>query len=226
MTMNNCLKLKDVFKSFVDSDNFIFKRISTTALWYNATLDFEYLYSHSGDKFISPLVQKLLSNDNTITTVNLDKLANVIKNRYLEKWNKVVTALKDNYNPLENYNMVEVETPNITRAKHTETNVDMTVSGNANSQSNIYGFNTTSEDGVPNASANGNNSTRTFGDDEGNYSDVTDTETGTKRLVRNGNIGVTTSQQMLEQELEIRKNLIEEIMFEDVDKILTLDIYE
>lgn len=42
---------------------------------------------------------------------------------------------------------------------------------------------------------------------------------------RSGNIGVTTTQQMLLQEYELRKNNFFEQVFEDVDKYLTLSIY-
>ena len=53
----------------------------------------------------------------------------------------------------------------------------------------------------------------------------TETETGTETLTRHGNIGVTTSQQMLESEIKLRQyNFIEE-MYKDIDSILCLKIY-
>lgn len=47
----------------------------------------------------------------------------------------------------------------------------------------------------------------------------------TRTLKRHGNIGVTTSQQMIESELELRKKNFFEIVFRDVDNYLTLAIY-
>ena len=77
--MNNCLRMKDIFKSYVDLDDFIFKRIKTShnnIKYYTDTLDFEYIYSHSGNKYISPLVKNLLEDDNTIFERDpLEKLA-------------------------------------------------------------------------------------------------------------------------------------------------------
>ena len=226
--MDNCLKLKDIFKSYVDLDDFIFKRIKTShnnIKYYTDTLDFEYIYSHSGNKYISPLVEKLLKDDNTITTLNLNKLVNIIYNKFNDKWGRLFDVLTEKYEPLENYNMYEIETPNIKREKTTGTNVDMNVDGSGSNQSNVFGFNTSSDKGVPNAIAEGETSSNTIGNEENNFTNIIENENGNKVLERNGNIGVTSSQQLLEQEIEVRKNNIYNIMYEDLDDILTLSIY-
>ena len=44
-------------------------------------------------------------------------------------------------------------------------------------------------------------------------------------LKRSGNVGVTTSQQMAQSEIELWKWLYFEDVFKDLDKILTLDTY-
>lgn len=44
-------------------------------------------------------------------------------------------------------------------------------------------------------------------------------------LYRHGNIGVTTNQQMITEEIALRKNFFFEIVFADIDKYLTLKIY-
>lgn len=53
-----------------------------------------------------------------------------------------------------------------------------------------------------------------------------DTETGTRNLTRSGNIGVTTSQQMLESEIALWQWTFIEQVFQDVDKLLTCEVYE
>lgn len=55
-------------------------------------------------------------------------------------------------------------------------------------------------------------------------------EVNTKRnlghkLTRSGNIGVTTSQQMIESEIELRKQHFFNMVFRDVDSVLTIQIY-
>lgn len=144
------------------------------------------------------------------------------------------------YNPIENYSMTEVETPNITRAKtgsssddettHAETNTDISTAGD--SESGVFGFNSGSAS-VP--LSDGSSSQRTQGDKANNYTDgsrsldstesVTETETGNRRLTRSGNIGVTTSQQMLQSEIELRKFDFLEEVFKCFDKIICASVY-
>lgn len=46
-----------------------------------------------------------------------------------------------------------------------------------------------------------------------------------RELTRSGNIGVTSSQQLLESEINLRKWLYYESVFNDIDNVLTLSIY-
>ena len=74
-----------------------------------------------------------------------------------------------------------------------------------------YGFN--SDVSVP---VNDSNSTSVV---EGNGED------NKRELTRSGNIGVTTSQQMLESELQLRKYNFYEELYKDVNSVATLSIY-
>ena len=58
----------------------------------------------------------------------------------------------------------------------------------------------------------------------GSHSD-TGTEDVERTLQRKGNIGVTTSQQMIEAEIALRKHNYYDIIFKDVDDLLCLSIY-
>ncbi len=55
------------------------------------------------------------------------------------------------------------------------------------------------------------------------YNNIKDT--GSHSLTRSGNIGVTTTQQMAESEIEYRRHLYFDMIFADIDKLLTLPIY-
>lgn len=96
------------------------------------------------------------------------------------------------YNPIENYDRHEdsTETPNIT---HTLSNSGEDSSSN---EADVQGFNGTEY--VPNSRTKSSGTSRTNG---------TDTESGTRQHTSriHGNIGVTTSAQMLEGELALRK---------------------
>lgn len=54
-----------------------------------------------------------------------------------------------------------------------------------------------------------------------------DSSTGNEKheMHRHGNIGVTTNQQMITEEINLRKNFFFEMVFSDIDKYLTLNIY-
>ena len=98
------------------------------------------------------------------------------------------------YNPIENYDRQEdsTETPNIT---HTLSNSGQDASTN---EADVQGYNGT--DYVPNSRTKSSGTSSTNG---------TDTESGTRTYTSriHGNIGVTTSAQMLEGELTLRRSL-------------------
>lgn len=53
----------------------------------------------------------------------------------------------------------------------------------------------------------------------------TGTKTGTVTIEKNGNIGVTTSQQMIESELELRKHDFMDIVYSDIDSLFASNLY-
>lgn len=102
-------------------------------------------------------------------------------------------------------NLTETETPNITNAR----------------DRGVYGFNSQPNNAVPDSeeteTETGTKTTATTGTSRTDYNTTesdtgtqtaadtgTDTETRNYQLTREGNIGVTTSQQMLESEIELR----------------------
>lgn len=187
------------------------------------TLDVEYYLNHSGQKWISPMFRKLLD----LQDVNaIQQIAKIIINKFEDKWNKLFEAfIESEYKPLENYSMEEVETPDITKesTENTKTKVE-TSTENDKTEAKVHGFN--SVEGVPSGSTERNGKVVVEGGADDNEVHREDTETGTRTLTRHGNIGVTSSQQMLTQEIELRSgyNFVE-MLFKDVDSVLTLLVY-
>ena len=147
----------------------------------------------------------LRSGDKTISPLlehtSLEKVASIIVNKFGDKWNRLYDAfITSVYNPIENYSMTEIE--------KTNSKVKVTSSGTAGT----YGFN--SDTSVP----TGESSTETTS--EGNADD------NNRELTRSGNIGVTTTQRMLQSELELRKWNFTDMLYQDVDSICTLSIYD
>lgn len=95
------------------------------------------------------------------------------------------------------YNPIE----NYSMVENSNTNTDI------ETERNVYGFN--SDTAVPSENAN----------TSGNKL------TNTNELTRRGNIGVTTSQQMLESEIKLREWNLYTQMMKDVDSILCLRLY-
>ena len=233
----NRLRLSDVYTydDIVDGKTpfkYIVEHTSLAQLisWLDTTnatyLDEKLILEHSGDKYISPLFSRLLKlnerdNPPDITAI----LCSNIVNTYADKWNKIYDALIDSdYNPLENYDMEEVETPDVTKEKTTDVKTKMITSSSGDSSNDVYGFN--SANPSPSTESEASSQVTIEGNNEDNVSHDLETETGTRELTRHGNIGVTTSQQLLEAEVTLRnKNNFYKMVLNDVSSILCLSVY-
>ena len=178
-------------------------------------LDIDYYLSHSGKKKISNLYENLVKyypDENPLV-----KLAKIIESRFKNKWDRLYEVLIEaEYNPIENYSMEEIETPNLEDKRVTKVSQEMI----NETELNDYGFN--SPDPVPTS----HNLNKLKGDGDKNKTDETINRTGTRTLTRKGNIGVTTSQQMIQSSIDLysKSNFID-IIFKDVDSVLCLSIY-
>lgn len=181
-------------------------------------LDIEYIGGHSGGKLISPLLHNLLEDDGTITAANRLVLTHIIHSRYLLMWTKRFETLTFDYNPLENYNMIEKLDGG---SKNTAGGKDTTTpSGSVKNATDVFGYN--SSTAVPDSQT-----TQSYQNAKTEVSyGRTDTETHDHTLTRSGNIGVTTSQQMLESQRAVLLWDFFETVFSDLDKILTQPIFD
>lgn len=224
-------------------------------------LDIEYFGNVSGEKLISPLLEKLLTLGN-LESEDVEQLAHIIFVMFGDNWGKQYATLLAEYNPIENYSMVEqmtddetvteygktVERTNdLTHAKTgTETTTpditEVTTPNLTNTKNDsVWGFNSSSDSPSEKTveGATGTNRVETDGTNEVEY-DTSETDTGTVTdavtgsdtqtrnytLTRAGNIGVTTAQQMLESERQLWVwNFFYNVVFPDIDKILTIKIY-
>ena len=180
-----------------DADGGIFQRIQRMGF-------FSWLTESMASDFDTEYIY-LRSGDKSISPLlehsALDKVASIIVMKFGDKWNRLYDAfITSVYNPIENYSMTETE--------KTNSKVKVTSSG----KSGTYGFN--SDNSVP----TGESSTETTS--EGNAND------NNRALTRSGNIGVTTSQQMLQSELDLRKWNFANMLYDDVDSICCLCLYD
>lgn len=238
------MKLTDAFPTWAYGALFaqLYRNYPDLFPWASLTLDIEYFGNHSGNKTISPLVERLLkiAESTEVDRETLDTIVDIIKNRYAVTWEKLYAVMSAEYDPIENYSMTETDTPNITRTETpniartriTKQKADVVVISNGTNAADVYGFN--SSEPVPQAETNGNATQRTQGDADNNVTDETEdetgtrthTETGSRTLRRSGNIGVTTSQQMLESEIALWQWNFYQTVYRDVDAVLACPVYE
>lgn len=274
-------------------------------LTVNLGLDIQYYGNHSGKKIISPLVEAILSGD-TLSSGDITILATTATTIYGENWNELWKTLNYEYNPIENYSMIEetildkttydhgkittrtddlkhhsegngTNNPNTKDTRtddliHAKTGVDTFTPNIKETQSpdlktnndrNIFAFNSPSAVPYNNdvsiqtgtqvsfrsgteeteyGSTEKNTGTQTYthtGEDKTEYKSD-ENNTGTQKFVdsgvdtqnreykfkRSGNIGITTSQQMVQSQRDLWMwNFFKDIVFKDLDEILTIQIY-
>ena len=122
----------------------------------------------------------------------------LLSKRRLHAWERMATALFEDYNPLHNFDRYEDSTDNENTAS----------SGSANSVNTVNGYNGDAE----------HDRQKTNGRSE--------TKRGNKHNAHlYGNIGVTTSAQMLEGELEIRKQDLISIIVREFKENFCIMVY-
>ena len=167
-----------------------------------------------------------ISSDVTEVASIISNLAEIYNNEYTTK----VSMLLMDYNPIENYNSTETETT--TSENATTTGNENTTTTTTNSSSENSGVATNKVSPYDSENFNNDNNTTTTNTTTGNATDTTTindsgnmTSNGTtsRTFSRKGNIGVTTTQQMIESEYELRaKNLVFEFL-EKVSKFILLE---
>lgn len=152
------------------------------------------------NRYISPLLNSWLKSN-----IDIQPIAEYFYQTYSMKWNKLYEALQIEYEPLENYSMTE----------HEEHEYDITdkLTGSTETTDQIYAYD--SEDPSNQAKSKTEPDTENKRDDDGE-----------RELTRSGNIGVMTSQQMLESEFEFRKKLLLNIIRDDIVNELTIEIFD
>ena len=186
------------------------------------TLNIDFFLSHSGEKFLSRFVQLLIDKEDDYEEV-VKKLAKIIYMKFATKWDKIYTALMTEYNPLENYSMVEERTPDLTFEETENSGSNIDTSRTTNATNKYKGFN--ASESLEVNKTDGSESSNVTGLKANNEVSKTTTNTGTESLTRSGNIGVTTSQQMLESEFKVRQYNFYEMIYKDIDSVLYLSTY-
>lgn len=218
-------------------------------------LDIEYFGNRSGSKFCAPLVKYYLNDDGVVPTESREILAKIIIAKYLVPWSRLWQTFVVEYSPINNYDMTEQRNlrksdseGEVTSEAQTHTGTDTLQHGKVETTNHgktvdeidyKYGINTVKTDPQPSDK---------FETDEGGQTVVTDSgsDVDTKNLAdsslvnrnkagagqelenihRVGNIGVTTNQKLISEERNLWVWNFFDNVFRDIDKELTLCIFD
>lgn len=168
---------------------------------------------------------------NTETDTIQQAVENFVKSweRFFEKnrvnFSRMYAALIAEYSPINNYDMTETETNTETRGEVLKTftpTSENIVSESTTTRENVDSLVTTFDDATPrldnrvqNPQTTISTTTNTIGNTETTTQNAPDS--GERTLTRSGNIGVTTSQQMIESEINLRRfNFVDYVLSEFV----------
>lgn len=221
----------------------------------NSVLDIAYFGNHSGGKFCAPLVKLLINDEGVIPSAARVTIAKIIISKYLNNWNHLWETNVVVYSPIHNYDMHE-ERDLATTDDNVETTdgelsrtgteglthgmVESTQHGRTEDNVNYkYGLNTTvyqqnrSDENV--STEGGTTTTTDSGTDtttrnlvDSTDQTVTEDNEGTEHeeTHRYGNIGVTTTQKLIQEERNLWLwNFFDEV-FNDLDKELALSFHD
>lgn len=216
-------------------------------------------YLHSNRKYVSTNVIDTMEMYEGNASDVISQLASYIRYEFEAKWAHIIDVMEREYNPINNYDMIEHEETNMNindklshnadAKKKISHNIDkdtsITIEADSSIENQVSGFNgglTPSSKTITKAdpTKNENKTTETalalnnYDEEhetalaEDNFDEnvrTANAEDNYRDLTRSGNIGVTTSQQMISSELELRRNIILNDIFNDIDKVLCLKIY-
>lgn len=148
---------------------------------------------------------------------------------YQNKYNKLLATEKLEYNPIENYSMTEsgtdVRTPDLvsnTTASGTSTG---TSTNTADTTTAVTTYDNTADFINQNKGTDNSTSTTSAENSATDKTTTTGTEKTTHEFKRSGNIGVTTSQQMIQYEREVADFSALAQFITDIANIICLSIY-
>lgn len=196
----------------------------------SAILDAEYFLFRSASKFVSPGTLRLF-DFYTVQSDAKTAIAAIILSKYRDKWTRLWEVNESEYNPIHNYDMTENETDGVIETNARNGSVNNTNTRNrsvtGHEQDYVFGFNSQSSDRNPSSryeSQNGDNLSENLAEISSQNDNHNKNET--RQLTRSGNIGVTTTQQMLQAEIELWQwNFIEQVLA-DTDEFMTIPFYD
>ena len=206
----------------------IFDKVSTDLKLFTIFTSAEMFY-YFADKFGERDFYKYYDTENVTNNTNMVKQASdyiaLYGKSHKYEYDKLVDTLSLEYNPIENYSMTEkgtdTRTPNITQT-------------NKGVNTNTIGVDTSITTGKTtfdksNSFINDTKTTNTGTNTDTQDINTTVTTAGNEKIVheftRSGNIGVTTSQQMIESERQLAMFSVVDLFVKAIADIILIGVY-
>lgn len=212
-------KLKNVMPKMI-IDGAIFNSLSDETLTEVGLTAYQLglaWFKKSGEKSVNTLVE-YFTKDGEITEEGTKILGQMFADKYSNNIHRLYLALSAEYNPIENYDRTE-NTTDTTTGKTTANSKGSNESNGTNTN-NVSAFDSSEYQPESQNINNDKTTTETKGETESN-------ETNIHEARIHGNIGITTNQQMINEELKLRiyNHIVEEIL-KWCDSEFCLKIYE
>lgn len=229
--------LREAFVDWKTGDG-IFEALSSIGVdlpWGSSVestiLDIEYFGNRSGGKFVAPVIMNLLGDEVELTENDRILLARIIWTKFGEPWKHLWSTNVIAYNPIHNYNMTDRR--ELARGE-SETkvgqgsSVDTTKHGRGNEDKEyVMGINNTDAVGkLSNRTVSAESGETTVSGTDNHKDDSVRASNEVETINRSGNIGVTTTQQMLTAERDLWMWNFFDQVYKDIDSVLALPIYD
>lgn len=210
------------------SINTIFDKVSTDLKLFTIFTSAEMFY-YFADKFGERDFYKYYDTENNTNNINMVKQASdyiaLYGKSHKYEYDKLVDTLSLEYNPIENYSMTEkgtdTRTPNITQTnKGVNTN---TVGVDTSITTGKTTFD--KSDSFINDTKTTNTGTNTDTQDINTTVTTAGNEKTVHEFTRSGNIGVTTSQQMIESERQLAMFSVVDLFVKAIADIILIGVY-
>lgn len=238
-------KINEIYKNYLNNKG-IFSFFTQSFEWLTDEnkneLNVLYHGFRSGEKTASSFLQKLYDEEEGITDNNATLICNLLYVKFAKNWNKLWDTLNFEYNAIENYSMIETETKdgaeNYRETVESGSNTNIkngseieTITGTETNESEIAGYNSDEyvNDSKNTTEYNNRQNTKNYNnltDDDTYENTKKESEYENRELKRSGNIGVTTSQQMIQSERDLWMWNFYDKIFEDIDSLLTLSVWD
>ena len=219
----------DYWNKNISSFKTIFNRVRTYINFSEQPAEiFELFQMYNADRLVFKQFPTTPQETKSAIT-QLTNYCTIFARTYQTKYNKLLATEKLEYDPIENYSMTEsgtdVRTPDLvsnTTASGTSTG---TATNTADTTTAVTTYDNTADFINQNKGTDNSTSTTSAENSTTGKTTTTGTEKTTHEFKRSGNIGVTTSQQMIQSEREVADFSALAQFVTDMANIICLSIY-